>query len=209
MSEPRSPWRSLAGLPVADRRAKIDDQALARHVKEFASSTRQAVQEMRELLYLRGLLASDAYFEAAKENLYTENETAITPRIRWDEKSGTATFYWERTVKHIYPLAPSAAIHPNKGKGKSYKAVFKIGKGANARKVTRKVVLLSEHVRLSQRTDSIAPSTFQKEPLWSRTLGPLTEEKLTVLRKQSKLLTQINRCLNRLLQLEDEAEAGK
>ena len=37
-------------------------------------------------------------------------------------------------------------------------------------------------------------------------LGPLAEEQLTILRKQSKLISQINRNLIRLKELEKELE---
>ena len=209
MSDQTLSWFSLAALPLAERQGKVDDRMLACRLKELTEAVRQAVQEGRELLYLRGLLATDAYHEAAKENLYTSDETAIAPRVRWDKKSGFPTFYWERVVKRMYPLSASGPVSAGKGRGKSYKATILVGKGDRARKVSRKVVLLSEHVRLCGRTDSIPPATFNGEPLWSRTLGPLAEEKLTILRKQSKVLSQINRCLIRLQELELELEGEK
>lgn len=201
-----TPWLDLSELTASERRTKISDKALARREREITGSLSQGIQELRELLYLRGIVATDAYHEASKENLYTKNETAITPRVRWDVKNGLPHFYWERTTKHIFPTTAAKSSSAKKGKGKSYVTVIRVGKGDSARSVYRKVVLATKHIRLNARTDSIPPSTFQKEPSWSRMLGPLAEEQLTILRKQSKLISQINRNLIRLKELEKELE---
>lgn len=195
-----SKWFDLANEKIDSRR----DKALYGEVETFCQhqldTIQECIQQLREAIFFRGRLVSDTYYETAKNSLYTEQETTVNPRVRWDANNGTPHFYWEKTLRRVFAIGRSEPVTKSVGKGRSYVAYVRC-KGAKSKQRMR-VVLASKYIRLNARTQSISMTAFKDEPAWAKVTGELTEQKLTVLRKQAKLLADISASVARYRRLE-------
>ena len=160
-------------------------------VKEQIEVIDFAIKNLRTLLYFLGLYETDFYHCKAKEMAFTAEETKILPRVRWDKRYETPSFFWERLIRKTFPITKIEAEHFKKKPGVYIGFVSFKGK-----KLRRKVVLSSKAIPLQKATNSIAPSSFAKEPVWAQIAGETAEEKLRFLRKQAKQVTAIAKHLS-------------
>ena len=160
-------------------------------LEEQIQSIATAIANLRTLLFLEGLYATDFFHSKAKEMAFTKEETKILSRVRWDERYNTPSFLWERLVRKTFPITEIEARNFKKTQG-TYLGFIQ----CQGKKLRRKVVLSSKTIPLQKATDSIATSAFKKEPPWAQIAGEAAETKLRSLRKQSKQVTAIAKHLS-------------
>lgn len=182
----------LAKAPVATRHA-IQEHELGANLSEELTAIEKAVGNLRALLFLKGVVATDFYYTKAKEMAFSGEETKVLPRIRWDDRYGTPCFQWERLTRRTFPISESEVRLFKKTRGTYVGLVNK-----NGRKVRMKVCLSGKVVPLQKATDAVARSTFDKEPAWAQFAGESAEAKLRQLRKQARQITAIAKHLSLL-----------
>lgn len=190
----------LAKSPVAARHS-LRQGELNTCVLEKVTVIEKAVGDLRALLFLQGVVATDFYYSKAKEMAFSEEETKVLPRVRWDDRYGTPCFQWERLVRRTFPISESEARRFKKTRG-TYVGLVK----KNGRKVRMRVCLSGKVVPLQKATDAIARSTFDKEPPWAQFAGESAEAKLRQLRKMARQVTAIVKHLSLLKTLAMEKE---
>lgn len=182
----------LAKAPVAARHA-VQTRELDACFAEGVVAIEAAVSNLRALLFLKGVVATDFYHSKAKEMAFSDEETKVLPRVRWDERYGTPNFQWERLTRRTFPISESEALQFKKTRGTYVGFVRK-----NGRKVRMKVCLSGKVVPLQKATDAVARSTFDKEPTWAQFAGESAEAKLRKLRKIARQVTAIAKHLSLL-----------
>ena len=124
---------------------------------------------------------------------FTREETLLAPRVRMDARYGTPSFFWERTVRHAYPLT---ARQPQKtSRTRTYTAY--IPRKGSRQKEKMRVYLLSKHIPVVKKTSSVPDSVFDSEPAWAQTAAHLIEPELTELRKQAKAVSRLSQAVMR------------
>lgn len=197
-------WSDLAAPGRVGERSQLTNEDFERALATGVSDLEDIIADLRWCLLVRGLAVTDLYFKMSRENAFSKEETLLVPRIRMDERYGTPSFYWERTIRHAYPLTSRGKMQPNKGKGRSYEAYVRC-KGA-VKKEKMRVVLLSKHVPINKTTLSVSMKEFDKEPEWARMAAQLVEPELVELRRQAKALSAVSRAVknfSRLVKRED------
>lgn len=157
-----------------------------------------AIAKIRQLLLIQGLCVTDVFHELKRETSFTAEETLLVPRVRMDVRRGTPSFYWERVVRHAYPLGASES-DTHRGKTRSYRAYVRC-RGAKT-KTQMQVYLLSKHVPLLKKTQSVSMKEFAHEPEWVQTAAALIEPQLTDLRRLATAIGAVNRSLCRFEQM--------
>ena len=135
-------WKSLAEGTPRDRE-DISNTAITQATADAVSDIRSSVQGLREILFFVGMKASDRFFCEAKAQLFQKEETLLYPRVRWDKRTNTPSFSWERLKRNIRPLT-GTTFSASRGKGHSYRARLPKKNGVSS--TTVKVVLTSEYV---------------------------------------------------------------
>lgn len=182
----------LAKEPVAMRHS-IHEHELDTCLSDEITAIETAVGNLRAILFLKGILATDFYHSKAKEMAFSREETKVLPRVRWDDRYGTPCFQWERLTRRTFPISEREAKQFKKTRG-TYVGLVK----RNGRKVRMKVCLSGKVVPLQKATDAVARSTFDKEPAWAQFAGESAEAKLRQLRKQARQITAIAKHLSLL-----------
>ena len=194
----------LAETESADERARITEQTFQDSLSEGINKMEAAIAELRQILLVKGLAATDVYFAMVKENAFGKDEARIVPRVRMDARYGTPTFYWEKVIRHAFALTSQKPLRKNNGRGRSYEAYVR-RKGAKQKEKMR-VVLLSEHVPINKTTLSVSMSVFSKEPDWAQLSAQLIEPELTRLRRQAKSLSSVSRAVKQFARLVKQQE---
>lgn len=174
------------------QRASLHPEDIRHWLLERHTLLQSGIQACRQGLFLEGLIATDFYHAKAKDVAFAPDETKILPRVRWDPRSQSPVFHWNRLIRKVFPLT-SATPLPAKGSGSYIGRVKLKGRQGSQR---MKVVLSAKHIAIQKATNGIAPSTFDTEPAWAQIAGEAAEKKLRALRKQAKLLTEISRRLS-------------
>lgn len=182
----------LANGPAAMRHVNLDRE-LDNCAAEEVAAIEKAASNLRSILFLKGILATDFYHSKAKEMAFSEEETKVLPRVRWDDRYGTPCFQWERLTRRTFPISEREAKQFKKTRG-TYVGLVK----KNGRKVRMKVCLSGKVIPLQKATDAVARSTFDKEPAWAQFAGESAEAKLRQLRKQARQITAIAKHLSLL-----------
>lgn len=190
----------LARTSAAARHA-VQTRELDACLSEEVATIEKAVGNLRALFFLKGVMATDFYYSKAKEMAFSEEETKVLPRVRWDARYRTPCFQWERLTRRTFPITESEAKRFKKTRG-TYVGLVK----KNGRKVLMKVCLSGKVVPLQKATDAVARSTFDKEPPWAQFAGESAEAKLRQLRKQARQITAIAKHLSLLKTLEKVKE---
>lgn len=189
--------KELVSADPAMRQAVEQDR-----VVELINSQLQAIEcalkNLRIILYFQGLYATDFYHTKAKELAFTQEETKILSRVRWDARYKTPSFGWEKITRKAFPITDIDAQRFKKKPG-SYLGFV----GRKGKRTRQKIVLTSKAVPLQKATSSIARSSFSKEPIWAQIAGETAEEKLRLLRKQAKQLAAIAKHLSVLKTLNE------
>ena len=120
-------------------------------------------------------------------------ETLLAPRVRMDARYGTPSFFWERTVRHAYPLTARQPQKPSRTR--TYTAY--IPRKGSRQKEKMRVYLLSKHIPVVKKTSSVPDSVFDSEPAWAQTAAHLIEPELTELRKQAKAVSRLSQAVMR------------
>lgn len=192
-------WGKLAETGSADERARITEKIFQDSLSEGILKVEEAIAELRKILLVKGLAATDVYFAMVKENAFGKSEARIVPRVRMDARYGTPTFYWERVIRHAFALTSRRLSRKANGRGRSYEAYVR-RKGAKQKEKMR-VVLMSEHVPLNKTTLSVSMSAFSKEPDWAQLSAQLIEPELADLRRQAKSLSSVSRAIKQFARL--------
>lgn len=182
----------LAKAPAVARHA-VQTMELDTRLSEEIAAIETVVGNLRALLFLKGVVATDFYHSKAKEMAFSGEETKVLPRVRWDARYGTPCFQWERLTRRTFPITESEARRFKKTRG-TYVGLVK----KNGRKVLMRVCLSGKVVPLQKATDAVARSTFDKEPAWAQFAGESAEAKLRQLRKQARQITAIAKHLSLL-----------
>lgn len=185
------------GLGEPEGREQLDTQEIIRSSEEATSQMKQQILLSRAILFALGMKVCDPFHVKDKNK-----EANVYPRIRWNENTFSPSFSWEKRIKKYIPLAISSPIQPKKGKGYSY--VTYVENRSTGRRIPKKVVLLSKHVRLNKRNGRIPSRAFESGPEWVRQEGPKIENILVLLRKQNQILADFKRLIERYETLEAE-----
>lgn len=180
-------WVDLSCVDNNALRAKLTDEIIVKALQEQLGLISQSIETMRLIFLSTGLKVTDSYIEMSKKYAFTKDETLINPRVRLDTRYKTPSFFWEKTIRHVVPLnAKTKSIST-----RSYEAFVRV-KGVEGKRKMR-VYLLSKHVPINRRTQMTTMSNFENEPTWAKLAAELIEPKLTLLRKLSGNLSNINR----------------
>lgn len=176
-------------------RANINLGELQKLENEQLVVIAEAIAVIRHLLYLKGIMATDFYHCKSSDMAFTNEETSILPRVRWDARYGVPSFLWEKLIKRSIPIAEHEAQGFKKRPG-VYISRARLKNGKLGGFV--KVVMSGKTIALQKSTDSIAKSTFDNEPTWAQFAGESAERKLRQLRKQSKQVSSMSKHLSLL-----------
>lgn len=170
-------------------RARLSVEQMDEAVQSELDTIHEAVANLRVLLYVRGLKATDTYVDMAKESAFTKEETHILPRVRMDKRHGTPSFYWERVIRHTH-------VGAQKRSAKTRQYTAWVSRKGSRTKQKALVSLMSEHIPINKRTQQTSASHFSKEPTWAQSAFAWVEHELVPLRRQSNLLSSLHRlCL--------------
>lgn len=186
-------------MSVPKQAILVDSDDAIADARAAVGQMQKAVEALRQSLFRQGRTATDLYIQMAKENAFGPDETKLFPRVRLDKRYGSPSFYWERLIRHVYPITPTKPLVKTPGKGRSYEAFVR--RKGSSKKEKMRVVLLSEHVPINKKTLSVPMRVFDGEPEWARLAAQLIEPQLTALRVQNKALSDISRALIRLVRL--------
>ena len=204
-----SDWHQLAEAASTDKRARITEEIFQVGLRDGIDKVESAIAELRQILLVKGLAATDVYFAMAKENAFGKDATRIVPRVRMDARYGTPSFYWEKLIRHAFVLTTRRPTRKSNGRGKSYEAYVR-RKGSKQKEKMR-VVLMSEHVPINKTTLSVSMAAFCNEPEWAQLSVQLIEPELTELRRQAKALSSISRAVKqfaRMVKPQKDSDAG-
>ena len=180
-------WHRLFGADCENLRSEISEEDIEKGLIDKVKTINEAIEILRQILFVAGLKATDGYLVMSKENAFTKEGTLINPRVRIDRRYKTPSFYWERTIRYAVP----ASVAKKSTKTKNYETYAPINGSKTKRKV--RVYLASEHVPINKKNLMTSMSNFEKEPVWVRTAAQLIEPKLSKLRKLNKDLSNINK----------------
>lgn len=187
----------LSNPQKTELRRGLTNGAIAKAMQTEIDVMRSAIAKIRQLLLIQGLCVTDVFHELKRETSFTVEETLIAPRVRMDERRGTPNFYWERTIRHAYPLGTSPIVERGE-RTRNYQA-FVRRHGAKT-KTKMQVYLLSKHVPLLKKSQSVSMKEFSQEPEWVQTAAALIEPRLTELRRLAIAIGVVNRDLSRFEQ---------
>lgn len=111
----------LSDPQKTELRRGLTNDAIAKAMQAEIEVMRSAIATIRQLLLIQGLCVTDVFHELRRETSFTAEETLIAPRVRTDERRGTPNFYWERTIRHAYPLG-TTPIAKREGRARNYQA---------------------------------------------------------------------------------------
>ena len=186
-------WESLAQKEALPERQQLSREDYEQALRSEIDALQKTVATIRQILYVRGLAVTDIYHQMVKDNAFTREETLLAPRVRMDARYGTPSFFWERTVRHAYPLT---ARQPQKtSRTRTYTAY--IPRKGSRQKEKMRVYLLSKHIPVVKKTSSVPDSVFDSEPAWAQTAAHLIEPELTELRKQAKAVSRLSQAVMR------------
>ena len=182
-------WDGLMKMDGRQERADLSDEDITDALRNELIGMSESVATIRKILFVAGLKNTDDYVAMSKKNAFGKEETLINPRVRWDERYQTPSFFWERTIRHVMPLSKRTVPSSTR----SYEAYVPVI-GSKV-KQKRRVFLFSKHIPVNKRTQLTSISNFENEPLWAKTAAELIEAKLVLLRRRSKELSNINKQL--------------
>lgn len=191
-------WNLMADPQQVELRRTLVSEEIAEAMQAEIQILHDGIAKIRQLLLIQGLGVTDIFHAMKHDTAFSEEETLIAPRVRMDERRGTPNFYWERTIRHAYPLGASQTER-RAGKTKTYQA-FVRRKGSTT-KTKMQVYLLSKHVPLLKKTQSVSMKEFAHEPEWVRTAAALIEPQLAELRRLATAIGVVNRDLSRFEQM--------
>ncbi len=187
---PMSPdWCAMSKTERASARRLLTKKQIATSIQKEIDAMHDAIKGIRQILFVSGLAVTDLYHDMRRETAFTREETLISPRVRIDERRGTPSFYWEKTVRHAYPLSETKPIN-SQSQTKTYRAYVR-RRGAKI-KEKMQVYLLSRHVPVLKKTQSVSMKEFDQEPEWVRTMAALVEPQLSELRQLAKAISDVN-----------------
>ena len=195
---PSLDWSLMADAKQAESRRGLAKEEISEAILNEVEAMHLAITHIRKFLLVYGLAVTDLYHDMKHETAFSEEETLIAPRVRMDERSGTPSFYWERIVRHAYPVGTSEP-ETHRGKTRSYRAYVRCRGSKNKTKM--QVYLLSKHVPLLKKSQSVSMREFDHEPEWVQTAAALIEPRLTELRRLSTAIGSVNRSLIRFEQM--------
>ena len=187
-------WKLMTDTKQTESRRGLTKEQVLKAVCSELKTMYSSIARIRRIVFVYGLSVTDFYHDMKRETAFTPEETLVAPRVRLDERRGTPSFYWERTVRHAYPLNKSKA-NSVRSKTRTFKA-FVRRKGAKT-KERMQVYLLSKHIPILKKTQSISMKEFSNEPEWARTAATLIEPQLTQLRRLVTTLNGVSRNLIR------------
>lgn len=163
----------LSNPQKTELRRGLTNGAIAKAMQTEIDVMRSAIAKIRQLLLIQGLCVTDVFHELKRETSFTAEETLIAPRVRTDERRGTPNFYWERTIRHAYPLG-TTPIAKREGRARNYQTFVR--RHGSKTKTKMHVYLLSKHVPLLKKTQSVSMKEFSQEPEWFRRLRLLLNQ---------------------------------
>ncbi len=202
---PRTEWELKADPEQAELRKGLSKEQMESAVFAEIERMRSSVASIRQILLAYGLYVTDLYHDMKRQTTFSPEETQLTPRVRMDDRCGIPSFYWEKTVRRAYPLN-TAAANSARGSTRSYQGYVR-RKGAKT-KERMQVYLLSEHVPILKKTQSVSMKVFEREPEWVQMAAALIEPQLTELRRLSTMVSRVNRTLG-VLESALQKSAGK
>lgn len=205
MTQPE--WGVLANPEQADLRRSTSKEQVLSAIESEVESMQLAIKSIRQILLVSGLTATDLFHDMRRETAFSKEETQLAPRVRMDERRGTPSYYWERTIRHAYPLN-GVQTSKFRSKTRSYKAFVR--RRGTKTKERMQVYLLSEHVPVLKKSQSVSMKVFAQEPEWVRTAAALIEPQLAELRRLSSALSDVSRSLGRFdRMLHKQADNGR
>lgn len=191
-------WNLMADPQQVELRRTLASEEIAEAMQAEIQILHDGIAKIRQLLLIQGLGVTDIFHAMKHETAFSGEETLIAPRVRMDERRGTPSFYWERTIRHAYPLGVSRATGREE-KTKTYQAYVRC-RGSKT-KTKMQVYLLSKHMPLLKKTQSVSMKEFSREPEWVQTAAALIEPQLTELRRLATAIGAVNRDLKRVEQM--------
>ena len=195
---PQIEWELMVDPKQVELRKGLSKEQLEAAADAEIVLMRSSVANIRRMLLIYGLYVTDLYHDMKRGTTFSSEETQLAPRVRMDERRGTPSFYWERTVRRAYPL-DTASTDSTRGSKRSYQGYVR-RRGAKV-KERMQVYLLSEHVPLLKKNQSVSMKVFEKEPEWVRVAAALIEPQLTELRRLATAIGAVNRSLSRFEQM--------
>lgn len=195
-------WVSLALEGSVQDRREVDDIEIDVSIEMELRNIRSSLVRIRQALLLDGMKITDDFYETARETRFTDEETMLSPRVRYNEERQTVSFYWERTERHIRSAKGNEKGNQRYGRGYSYLAYSRSSRNGQKRRV--KVFLGSKHVPINKTTKRISASAFAGEPEWARIAGEIIEDHLCHLRKENDAVATVSRALARLEKMAKE-----
>lgn len=200
-------WGVLANPEQAELRRSTSKEQVLSAIESEVESMQLAIKSIRQILLVSGLTATDLFHDMRRETAFSKEETQLAPRVRMDERRGTPSYYWERTIRHAYPLN-GVQTSNFRSKTRSYKAFVR--RRGTKTKERMQVYLLSEHVPVLKKSQSVSMKVFAQEPEWVRTAAALIEPQLAELRRLSSALSDVSRSLGRFdRMLHKQADNGR
>lgn len=205
MTQPE--WGVLANPEQAELRRSTSKEQVLSAIESEVESMQLAIKSIRQILLVSGLTTTDLFHDMRRETAFSKEETQLAPRVRMDERRGTPSYYWERTIRHAYPLN-GVQTSSFRSKTRSYKAFVR--RRGTKTKERMQVYLLSEHVPVLKKSQSVSMKVFAQEPEWVRTAAALIEPQLAELRRLSSALSDVSRSLGRFdRMLHKQADNGR
>lgn len=205
MTQPE--WGVLANPEQAELRRSTSKEQVLSAIESEVESMQLAIKSIRQILLVSGLTTTDLFHDMRRETAFSKEETQLAPRVRMDERRGTPSYYWERTIRHAYPLN-GVQTNNFRSKTRSYKAFVR--RRGTKTKERMQVYLLSEHGPVLKKSQSVSMKVFAQEPEWVRTAAALIEPQLAELRRLSSALSDVSRSLGRFdRMLHKQADNGR
>ena len=191
MSTP-SYFEMAKGTPEA--RALIDEASVNEELNQKLKTIRTTVEEIRAILFFKGMVAGDIFHQIAYENRFGPDETTLCPRVRRDARFSTPSFSWEKIKRLAVPMTTEPTSPPKKGSGYSWTKTVRRKNTGNYQ--TMRIVLTSKYLRINKATNRVSSKHFCSEPEWAQVSALAVEDEFCALRTLNSRLSTISKALS-------------
>ena len=102
------------GKGPPEARALIDEASVNEELNQKLKTIRTTLEEIRAILFFKGMVAGDIFHQIAYENRFGPDETTLCPRVRWDARFSTPSFSWEKIKRLAVPMTTEPTSPPKK-----------------------------------------------------------------------------------------------
>ena len=173
MSTP-SYFEMAKGTPEA--RALIDEASVNEELNQKLKTIRTTVEEIRAILFFKGMVAGDIFHQIAYENRFGPDETTLCLEFDGMLASAHLASPGKKLKRLAVPMTTEPTSPPKKGSGYSWTKTVRRKNTGNYQ--TMRIVLTSKYLRINKATNRVSSKHSCSEPRWAQVSALAVEDEL-------------------------------